>query len=484
VNLWLSTIFIAISACIYSNEKNDPSLLEELISQECYKITEINKQPYGFSEVILPSLYEKNESSKYLSISVNDPENNYLENLYSDAKKHKIDFSFWKINESYVEIEPTDLLILNSLETYHNVNFALNTFSKNVRKYIYIPHMYKNGLQFERESDYTGDYLEYPNPNPKRSNRKGVWLAITDFLDSHPEWTIINNSNTNDALVLFRTSNNSLREEFSLNPNVDYYLNNKIILCTGPSLGRYEMLKDNLESELRQIPYKKIFVRTNDSRILDIKFPGRKVDCKRIPNIEKYVDCWNCIISSLKDAVNDPEVCDDDIILFKHESVFLNDLGLFKRAINKLLSGSNMIVRTYFGGSTSDIFLIKVSAIKRLIQYYSILNNIPEDQYVEMMLHGKIVRRIPNVYCIHLGTAPFNSQNISTWGSNGLGFYHYHRYFKYSRALNEFTDPFKQKFWKKENYSSVFDGDHKINEHLYYNSLKKLLSDHSKMNLN
>ncbi len=76
---------------------------------------------------------------------------------------------------------------------------------------------------------------------------------------------------------------------------------------------------------MRLIPYKKIFVRTNDDQILNITFSNRKSVCKKIPCIEKYVDCWNCIIASLKDAVEDPEVCDDDIILFKHETVFLND---------------------------------------------------------------------------------------------------------------------------------------------------------------
>lgn len=465
-----------LNLCLFGIEDSSQNLVRKLISNKCHHITEINREVCGFSEVILSSLaYNASFANRYLSVSSNSLGNRRLKDLSSYAKDHAIAFCFWQINESYIEIEPTDLLIINSLETYHHIDFALNTFAKNVHKYICIPNMYKTGVPFEREEIYNGDYLEYPNPIPKL-NREGVWQAVTDFLNSHPEWEL-RKQKASDMLVLLRSDKSSSPKSYKMPYTVDYYLKNKIILCTGPSLGRYEILKKNIETEFRLIPYKKIFIRTNDDKILDIKFSKIKSDCKRIPCIEKNVDCWNCIITSIKDAINDSYINDDDIILFKHESVFLNDLGLFKRAINKMLSGYDMIVRTYLGGSTSDIFLVKVSAIKKLISNFSPLEQIPFDSFVEMMLHTQIVAKIPNVYCIHLGTAPLSSTNISTWGSNGFGFYHSHRYFKFSKSLNEYVDSMGQKFWKKENYFSLFEENYNIFNHKYYSSLSKFFAD-------
>ncbi len=469
---------LSFCTVLISTLQGDESFLNHLITRNCKKVTEINRDPCALSGAILTSLSNKKGKKKYISISKNIIENQYLKKISNIAKEKKIEFIFWRINESYIEIETTDLLIINSLETYHHIKFVLDTFPKNIRKYICIPNMYKNGLPLEREESYSGDYFEYPNPIA--SNRQGVWQAVNDFLDMHPEWTIMSKSDSEDDLFLTRKSEDSFFKPFRFSKKVNYYLKNKIILCTGPSLGRYKMLKDNLESEMRLIPYKKVFIKTNDDAIMDIKLFNKKPNCERIPYIEKYVDCWNCIISSLQAAVKDKEVKDDDIIVFKHETVFLNDLNLFKRAIQKMLSGYNMIVRSFWGGSTSDIFFVKVSEIKKIINNLSLLEKIPDDQYVEMMLHNTIVMNIPRVYAIQLGTAPLSSNNISTWGCNGLGFFHLHHYFIYSKNLNEFIDVLAQKFWKKENYLTLFNKEYEIKNHKYYTSLSQLSADASK----
>lgn len=132
-------------------------------------------------------------------------------------------------------------------------------------------------------------------------------------------------------------------------PMVDYYLNNKIILCVGPALGRYKMLKKTTEKDLKLIPFKKIFITTNEPKIVGITFNKGMVipsQCYLIPNRGKQVDCTNCIITTLRHAVNDPDVLDDDIILFKHESLYINDMELINRAIDKIVNaGFNLVIR-------------------------------------------------------------------------------------------------------------------------------------------
>ena len=47
------------------------------------------------------------------------------------------------------------------------------------------------------------------------------------------------------------------------------------------------------------------------------------------------LDCLNCILTSLKNVVADPEIDDDDIIVFKHETVFINDMNLVQVQFKK-----------------------------------------------------------------------------------------------------------------------------------------------------
>ena len=233
-------------------------------------------------------------------------------------------------------------------------------------------------------------------------------------------------------------------------PLVDYYLKNKIILCTGPALGRYEMLKRSTEDDLKLIPFKKIFITTNEPTIPGITFEQGKVipsQCYLIPDRGKQVDCTNCIISTLRHAVNDPDVLDDDIILFKHESLYINDMELINRAIDKIVNeGYNMVTRdrlptpevrlpTSAGGTCTDAFFVRTSAIRKIVENYSDITELPPHQWCcELYVWGNIVNHISDVYRV------FYCHNNG--GPTELGFYHY--------PTNR--DP----FWDRSNYHELY----------------------------
>ncbi len=227
-------------------------------------------------------------------------------------------------------------------------------------------------------------------------------------------------------------------------PLVDYYLKNKIILCVGPALRRYEMLKQTTEFDLKLIPFKKIFITTNEPIIVGIKFNQGKVipsRCYLIPDRGKQVDCTNCIISTLRHAVNDPEVLDDDIILFKHESLYINDMDLLCRVIDKIVNeGYDMVNRRPVpacGGvvTCTDAFFVKVSAIRKIMENYADITEFPPGLWTcELYFHHSIVKDIPEVYSL------FYCHNNG--GPTELGFYHYP------------TGP--DPFWDRGNYNELF----------------------------
>lgn len=219
---------------------------------------------------------------------------------------------------------------------------------------------------------------------------------------------------------------------------VDYYLKNKIILCTGPAWNRYEMLKRTVEDDLKLIPYKKIFITTNDPAIVGITFNEGSVipaQCYLIPNRGQTIDCTCCIISTMRNAVKDPEVDDTDIILFKHESVYINDMELVSRIINKMVNeGYDMVnCRLHpecwgYGQIVTDTsaFYVKVSAVRKIVEAYpDVIEMPPHQSFCEKYFHENIVKYIPNPYSIvfchgngeatELGVYHYPKRNEPVW---------------------------------------------------------------------
>lgn len=226
-------------------------------------------------------------------------------------------------------------------------------------------------------------------------------------------------------------------------------LNHKMILCTGPSFGRFDMLKLNTEKDLRLIPFKKIFLATNDPNNQKVTFNGKKPICTLLPRKDKQLDCLNCIISSIKNAVNDPDSHPDDIIIFKHESVYISDMYLIQQAINKLESGYDAVFKYWIGFEEhqtsglndyyhSDSFFIKVSAAKPIFSSLSIIKWFTKDyQFCEEYLTKYIVNRIPKVFKI--------DYHHSSWKDNELGFHHIPRY-----------EEEPNWYWNKNNYDKIY----------------------------
>jgi hypothetical protein len=156
-------------------------------------------------------------------------------------------------------------------------------------------------------------------------------------------------------------------------------------------------------------------------------------------------------------VVLDPEVLDDDIILFKHESVFLNDIGLFKRAINKMISGYDAIFREVIGVTGSDIFIVKVGALKNWVLDFPIGMTMPfAERLCEGFVKNYIEKNIKNPFVIQVSKSLHSNflEDYSHWKDTAYGFYH--RCPRYLRPLTK-EDCHKKKWWDKKNYSFLFE---------------------------
>lgn len=237
--------------------------------------------------------------------------------------------------------------------------------------------------------------------------------------------------------------------------DIEAALSHRMILCTGPSFGRAAMLKNTTEKDLALIPFKKIFLSTNDPKNLLLTFSGKKPVTELLEQKDKQIDCLNCIISSIKKAVNDPDCQMDDIIVFKHESVYISDMHLVKQAVGKILEGFDGVFKFWIGFKNqqppgrlndyyhSDSFYIRVGAAKPIFENHSLVKWFTQDyQFCEEYLTKQIVNLLPKPFKI--------DYHHSSWKDNELGFYHMPRYEE---------DP--NWFWDKKNYEIIYDRETK-----------------------
>lgn len=82
-----------------------------------------------------------------------------------------------------VEIAPTDFLFVDSLHIYEQVQEELRLHADKARKYI----GFHDTTSFAHQGEFGG---------------RGIWPAVQEFIDSHPEWKIIIRRDNNNGLTV------------------------------------------------------------------------------------------------------------------------------------------------------------------------------------------------------------------------------------------------------------------------------------------
>lgn len=114
-----------------------------------------------------------------VSYDIEMPPINLIEML-----KIELNYKFFIGNSIEVEIEPTDLLMIDSYHTYEHLTKELTLHAGKVGKYIVIHDTITFGTIGEDGS------------------RPGLLAAIREFLQSNPEWKFHYHSNLNNGLTV------------------------------------------------------------------------------------------------------------------------------------------------------------------------------------------------------------------------------------------------------------------------------------------
>lgn len=180
------------------------------LARECTSVIEIGVRSMVSTWGILQGLSESSALHRtYLGIDLHYPPQETLELADSLATEAGVLFSFWKGNDMTINLPPVDFLFIDSLHTYCHLTYELETFAPQVRKYIAL-HDTSPPWELRDDAEYWGDYREYP-AHIDRSKR-GLWLAVEDFLLTHSDWVLAERrTNCHGLTVLQRVDPNNLK---------------------------------------------------------------------------------------------------------------------------------------------------------------------------------------------------------------------------------------------------------------------------------
>ena len=145
-----------------------------------------------------PSYWDENNPEEKLEIIKRGY--NKLQDVYDVAEEFGLNFKFIKANVLDIEIEETDLLFLDTWHAYKQLKAELELHSPKVRKYIVFHDTTTYGNVDETNYEILGSEW--------KGEGIGIWKAIEEFLQSNPEWELIERfTNCNGLTIIGKKQN-------------------------------------------------------------------------------------------------------------------------------------------------------------------------------------------------------------------------------------------------------------------------------------
>ena len=174
------------------------------LAKECSSVVEIGLRTMVSSWGILMGLSESHSASRsYLGIDIAPPPAETLRTASRLAEDNGISFNFLQANDMNIDIGPVEMLFIDSLHTYCHLTYELEKFSPKVSKYIAM-HDTSTSWGSQNDPSYHGNYAEYSSEYD--CSKQGLWPAVEDFLQRHPEWTLYHRSFNNHGFTILKRS--------------------------------------------------------------------------------------------------------------------------------------------------------------------------------------------------------------------------------------------------------------------------------------
>ena len=115
--------------------------------------------------------------------------NGDLQSVIDTAEAYKLKFTFTEADVTKIEIEPTDLLFIDTTHNYDQLQLELKLHASKVKKYI----CFHDTTTFAHRNE-TFTLVE----------GKGLWDAVTEFLEENDEWEIEAKFTNNNGFTVIK----------------------------------------------------------------------------------------------------------------------------------------------------------------------------------------------------------------------------------------------------------------------------------------
>lgn len=121
-----------------------------------------------------------------------------LQSVIDTAKAYNIKFQFTEADVTKIEIEPTDLLFIDTWHCYDQLKLELSIHSNKVKKYIcfHDTTTYAN-INEPLTSDHKWE--------DRVTNGKGIWDAVIEFLEENKDsWELVERFENNNGFTVIK----------------------------------------------------------------------------------------------------------------------------------------------------------------------------------------------------------------------------------------------------------------------------------------
>ena len=121
-----------------------------------------------------------------------------LQSVYDTAEAYEIKFRFTEANVLNIDIEPTDLLFLDTWHVYDQLKAELARHHKQVKKYICL----HDTTSFAHHGEATTSHHDW---HGELTQGKGLWDAVTEFLEEYSnEWELEHRFENNNGFTILK----------------------------------------------------------------------------------------------------------------------------------------------------------------------------------------------------------------------------------------------------------------------------------------
>lgn len=176
------------------------------LSSECTHITEFGVRSCVSTWAFLSGLYENGLEEKNL-VSCDIAIHDNIVKVDTVAKNCGINFQFIHDNDLEILISTTDLLFIDTFHVYGQLKRELHQHSNQVRKYIVLHDTTSYGefgepCDLQQTAIQTGFSIE--------ELKLGLWPAVEEFLNEHPEWILRKRYTNNNGLTILSRISSSM----------------------------------------------------------------------------------------------------------------------------------------------------------------------------------------------------------------------------------------------------------------------------------